>query len=165
MKFELLRLIGTRPVGIYDGDVVFNASRPIMGTDIKEMTVDRDEDREWPWMGFTTVITPDTYRREDLIDANRRLDARVIEWVTRDAVIAEVKARLLAEYDAELVNGLTDGDLIESWRFNGRTGEVNIITDAYDAYVSACEAENLESHDRHMWEMHGQPTGPLGGAA
>lgn len=32
---------------------------------------------------------------------------------------------------------------------------------AYDDYVAACEAENLEPHTRHMWEIHGCPTGPI----
>jgi len=33
---------------------------------------------------------------------------------------------------------------------------------AYRAYVAECEAENLEAHSQHMWEIHGRPTGPLG---
>ncbi len=35
----------------------------------------------------------------------------------------------------------------------------------YRAYVDACEAEGLTAHDRHMWEVHGCPDGPIGGAS
>jgi hypothetical protein len=34
--------------------------------------------------------------------------------------------------------------------------------DKYQAYVAACEAENLEHHDVHMWVMLAEPEGPLG---
>ena len=32
---------------------------------------------------------------------------------------------------------------------------------AYRRYVKACERENLNAHDRHMWTTHGKPTGPI----
>lgn len=33
---------------------------------------------------------------------------------------------------------------------------------AYVRYVAACEAEGLDAHDLHMWEVHGRPDGPIG---
>lgn len=32
----------------------------------------------------------------------------------------------------------------------------------YEAYVAACEAENLDPLTQHMWQVHGRPEGPLG---
>lgn len=34
--------------------------------------------------------------------------------------------------------------------------------DAWLSYVAACEAENLEHHDPHMWRIHGRPTSLIG---
>ena len=31
----------------------------------------------------------------------------------------------------------------------------------YAEYVLACERENLEHHDQHMWRVHGKPKGPV----
>lgn len=39
------------------------------------------------------------------------------------------------------------------------------MTTGYERYVAACEAENLDAHSEHMWEVHGRPDGPLGGCA
>lgn len=32
----------------------------------------------------------------------------------------------------------------------------------YKQYVQACNRESLNAHDRHMWEVHGFPKGPIG---
>lgn len=32
---------------------------------------------------------------------------------------------------------------------------------AWLAYVASCEAENLNAHDLHMWEIHGRPEGVI----
>lgn len=32
----------------------------------------------------------------------------------------------------------------------------------YADYLAACEAENLEAHPFGMWQIHGEPAGPLG---
>lgn len=34
--------------------------------------------------------------------------------------------------------------------------------DAWLGYVAACEAENLDHYDPHMWRVHERPTGPIG---
>lgn len=36
------------------------------------------------------------------------------------------------------------------------------IEEAYGFYVEACEAEELEPHDQHMWFVHQRIDGPLG---
>jgi hypothetical protein len=36
------------------------------------------------------------------------------------------------------------------------------VAEPYFAYAQACEEENLDAHDYHMWEVHGRPAGPLG---
>ena len=37
-----------------------------------------------------------------------------------------------------------------------------VLAAAYARYVEACHAEECEAHTRHLWEMHGCPSGPLG---
>lgn len=39
---------------------------------------------------------------------------------------------------------------------------VKAIVGAYDRYIEACEAENLEPHSVELWAVHGCPDGPLG---
>lgn len=153
MKLQLLRVLGDRPEHVNDGDLVMNASRPLLGTKL-----------QCDLRGFTVVIAPDTYGRLGFIDQNRRLDASVIEWISREDAIMEERSRLAVAYGADNLDGITDDDWCDSWSLNSRRGSIDVpdADDAYVAYIAACEAENLDHHSRQMWDVHGQPSGPLG---
>lgn len=156
MRLQLLRVMGDRPERVNDGDIVMNASRPLFGQDLV-----------CELRGFTVIIAPDTYGRDGFIDENRRLDASVIEWITREDAIREERSRLAAAYGDDNLDNISDDDWCDSWSLHQRRGWVEVDTEreAYHAYVSQCEAENLESHDIGMWRVHGKPVGPLGGVA
>lgn len=133
MNFELLRLVGVRPVGIMMGDVVMNAPRPLLGTPIEDVTTTAPD-----LMGFTVVVMGHTYRREDVIDGNKRLDARVIAWITEADAIREERARLEALYGMDVHNVYTtDADWLISWRNHEaqHRGTIYISHEAPDAPI------------------------------
>lgn len=121
MRFNRQRLIGNRPIGIYDGDIVMTASRPLLGVDIDDITV-----QAMGLRGFTVVIMASTYRRQDLLEHNQRMDARVIEWISAADAIESERARLAASYGAAAMNVLSDDDLIDSWLLHNRFDAIDV---------------------------------------
>lgn len=115
--FQLHRVLGRRPAEINDGDVVFNAPRPLYGSALS-----------CDLIGFTSIVHKATYRRGDLIDGNLRMDARVIEWIDPVDAIEIERARLVAAYGADAIEQIDDSDLLDSWRIHGRLGTIEIDT-------------------------------------
>lgn len=114
-QFPLHRVIGDRPA-LEAGDVVFNAPRPLYGEDV-----------ETGLMGFSVVVGSDTYGRDGYIEQNRRLDARVIEWLSRDEALAEAHAYVTAEYGADVAD---DDTLLDVWAHHFRLTTTDIDAEA-----------------------------------
>lgn len=80
---------------------VLNAPRPLLGAEV-EVDV----------MGFTVAAPADPGH----LEANLRLDAYRLDFVTRSAALAEVRGRLAVEYpDVDLAE-FDDDELLGMWR-------------------------------------------------
>lgn len=96
--FPVVNLIGDDPA---PGRVLLNAPRPLYGEPV-EIDV----------MGFT-VYAPDDDR---LVTDNLRLDAKRLVYTSRATVVDEMTAYVIREYGADALDGVTDDDLIATWR-------------------------------------------------
>lgn len=99
--FRTIRRLGERPAVAVD-HIAFVAPRPLFGTE-----VDLDLGR-----AGQTVVRPDADNLAAVLDYNHRMDASVVEWITRDELVTAERARLTAEYGADAVAAIDDDDVI-----------------------------------------------------
>jgi hypothetical protein len=90
-------------------------------------------------------------------------------------MIAAAKRRALVRLDSGLVTRLVSWGNRRNYSYarfeNPDTGNrwtgykrqvVELVDpDPYDVYVAECRAEQCEPHNRRMWRMLGEPSGPL----
>lgn len=111
--FAVSTIVGTRPDNIDPAMVAMVAPRPLYG---QEAVLHPG----WGWAGQVLVDPADRFA----VDSNRDLDARVVRWVTRDAVIAAERARLAVDYGVEAVDAVTDDDIFDGYHPNPATTEI-----------------------------------------
>lgn len=95
---------------------------------------------------------------------------RALAHFTRNRYVVQLPGSSVRFLDTDIADDddivLFDRWVYERRSFAGDPADEIIAAMAanldYVRYVAACDAENLEPHSLHMWDVHGRPKGPLG---
>lgn len=131
---RLLKLIGTQPINpmssqpIPEGAIIFNAPRPICGTEFNGFVLFTSNHIDVPgWMykndwddriwGFTAIVTLDDPRRDNWIKENKSQDATVLQFVDEATARQELIDHYYTQYSKEHVDSVVAGTYFEEdWR-------------------------------------------------
>lgn len=103
--FQIVTIPGERPSTVPAGMLAMYAPRPLYGTEV-------NLDPRWGWAGQVIVDPTD----KAMIENNRRLDARLVQWITPTVIAARHRADLIAQYGTERsadIHELPDAEIIQ----------------------------------------------------
>ena len=106
---KTLRIIGSRPEQAPEEWEIHNAPRPIYGTVL--------------WQGdfrhgiFYVAIDPNDERAPFMVKENADLHAYRLEYVSKEAAIAEVEAEMKAEYPDVPREEFTEEVMLQHWQY------------------------------------------------